>query len=59
VDGARVAELAGHADWRARVEALRLPEREAYELRVAVLRARVFGAVEQSAARGQQRRRAS
>lgn len=41
-----VLDLAARDDWRAAIAELNLPEREAQELRVAVLRARVFSAVE-------------
>jgi hypothetical protein len=53
-DEDRVRDLAARDDWRAAVEALHLPEAEAYALRVRILRWRTFGAVERS-----QRRRSS
>lgn len=60
-DESQVRELAQHDDWRDRVAALKLPEVEAHELRVACLRERVFAATRSSIARlrgagGRQRR---
>jgi hypothetical protein len=43
--------LFAHPDWRARIAALELPEDRARELRVQVLRRRVFGATVRHEAR--------
>jgi hypothetical protein len=53
----QVRDLASREDWRARVDALALSEDAAHDLRVAVLRERVFNAAERGADRARRRGR--
>ena len=54
---AQVCELAVLDNWRAAIDALGLSEREAYELRVLVMRARNFNSAAIGAARARRRPR--
>jgi hypothetical protein len=51
-----VNELAGRADWRRAVEGLALSQRDAHELRVLILRQRVFHATAVGVANARRRR---